>query len=248
MEINNEVKIFSLPLTMKTKWKSVYERVFSSTEAHKERFFSMFWSTLFILTLCWTSVHCQNWVGNYTADTSCYMQACCCIGPDIQLTRPSADLIYRVSLYGQCYGQTSYSTQTTYPTGYTVSITIISFTLTITLSADSNSMIITSSASSFCNENAIRNVIIQITTTTTTAPTSSTSTVQAVQAAPAPVAQVLAAPSPPAQAASAPLAARALVAQVLAASPPAAQAVPVLHAPQALVAQVRVQAAQVVLA
>jgi hypothetical protein len=57
-----------------------------------------------------------------------------------------------------CLPQTSYSSQGTYPTGYTYAISISIITLTITLSSDSNTITVTNSLGSSCGTVAVRKV------------------------------------------------------------------------------------------
>ena len=133
--------------------------------------------TLFALLSSWTMVHCQMWVGNFTTDNLCDQQSCCCIGPDLQLTQSGSSLAFRVALRGQqCFGQTSYSNQGDYPTGYTSTISISGLTITLTLSSDSNNLTIVSSMGASCTSMATRNGGSQVAVVTTTMNTNTNTT------------------------------------------------------------------------
>ena len=131
----------------------------------------MRWAILVLLATHFIPVQCQVWTGIFIINATCSPSFCCCSSNSIAFSRPSSTVLsFNTSLAGNlCQGLTSYASQATYPTGYTVSFTISIITLTISLSNDSNILTMTSSLGASCGVVGFRqNSIVQTTTITTT--------------------------------------------------------------------------------
>jgi hypothetical protein len=127
----------------------------------------MHWTIILLLTTCIITVHSQTWSGTCIVNSTCDTTYCCFLSNQIILTILSSNTLgFNTSLNGALWlGQTSYSNQITYPTGYTSTISVSFITLTFTLSSDSSTLTITSSLVSSCSTKAVREVIVIETTT-----------------------------------------------------------------------------------
>jgi hypothetical protein len=103
----------------------------------------------------------QDWVGTYTTDTTC-AAVCCCISGTVVLTRPTRNVLAITSgLRGDCYGETQFSAQITYPTAYSVDVALGPQILRCTLSADSKQVTATNLAIPQCSGTAYKNGVIK---------------------------------------------------------------------------------------
>ncbi len=118
-----------------------------------------------VLVLLSSFIHCtqsQNWLGTYTADSSCPPSLCCCVSGQVVVTTVSTNFVsFTTGLNGNgmnCAGATSYTTNMSTPTSYVTSLTISIITLTFTLSSNSLTINVTNSASSACQGMLTKNV------------------------------------------------------------------------------------------
>ena len=147
----------------------------------------MYWILLLLLTNYIITVDSQNWAGTFILDSNCDTNSCCCLSDALQLTPVSSSILaFNASLTGAlCAGQTVYSGQGAYPTGYVNSISVSIIRLLMTLSRDSSMLTLSSSLGAACNTNGVRQTMGGSTTVATTAgavtTSMSTNTAQQIQ-------------------------------------------------------------------
>jgi hypothetical protein len=130
----------------------------------------MRWLLILLTAAFFATVQSQTWIGTYIANSNCSLSACCCLINSINVTRPSNNtLAFSTMLAGAyCSDLTSYSASTTYPNSYSFSIAVLIISLNITLSNDSNNIMITSSLGASCDVLASRNTAVQTSTVQST--------------------------------------------------------------------------------
>jgi hypothetical protein len=126
--------------------------------------------TIFFMMSIIMAVQSQTWIGTYTTDSTCSRTACCCLDGQIVVIHPSTSILAVTSgLIGICYGVTTYSGTTSYPSVYTSYFTVSGTQpLTLTLSSDSKTIAGVNPLNSACNGNAVKSGAIKQMTNTTT--------------------------------------------------------------------------------
>lgn len=136
----------------------------------------MHWIAIFLLSTYLIAVDSQQWIGNFTVDSGCNMNQCCCLTNTIAIsTTPSNQIAFNASLSGVCFGQTGYYGTADNPNGFTMTAGNAMASFTITLSSDSNTLSISSSLQPTCIMGAVR-ASSATTAAPTTAPQSVTTT------------------------------------------------------------------------
>jgi hypothetical protein len=113
------------------------------------------------ISLTSTPTPTPTWVGTYTPSTPCNSSTCCCFTGAITVSRPdTTHLQVSCNLKGQCMGATVLSTTTTYPSGYSTTVSIFGATVQITLSSDSRSVSLAIPAMPKCGVSAVKSTQI----------------------------------------------------------------------------------------
>jgi len=109
-----------------------------------------------------TTVQSQQWTGTFKTDSTCSTIFCCCLNGQVVVTQPSTSILAMTSgLSGQCSGQTTFSTTTPYPSGYSGYVTVYGQNLTLTLSSNSDTISAVNPLNSACDGNAYRSIAIK---------------------------------------------------------------------------------------
>jgi hypothetical protein len=126
----------------------------------------MRWTIVFLFATYVTVIYAQTWTGTFTVDSACSTFSCCCVSNQMVITSPASSVLFlNTTLTGVCYGMTSFTGNITYPTGYTITQSLYTITLLITLSSNSSTISITSSAGPSCSSGAVRLVTMVATST-----------------------------------------------------------------------------------
>ncbi len=124
-------------------------------------------------------VQSQNWLGNYTASSSCSTILCCCLSGQVVVTTVSTNTIsFTTGLSGGvlCGYAPSYTINMSTPTTYVSGLTITPYTLTFMLSPDSLTINVTSTQGSSCGGTLTKNIPATTTAATTTVATATAAT------------------------------------------------------------------------
>ena len=118
-----------------------------------------------------------DWIGEFNTTNRCNRNVCCCPGELLILSAANTDLLrIQCSLVGQCPPDQSIDMNILMPVTFRTQFEVLSTSISLVLSTDSNMIQIINPSPSSCNETAIRNIALSSTTRTTDGPSSSTTT------------------------------------------------------------------------